>query len=253
MRKLMVLLLALPFAAWAQGPFDGTWKFDVNTAQFPQKPDVFVVQNGMYQCKTCVPPINIKADGQWQKVTGDPYADMRMVKLVDDKHMEQATQKGGKDMGSEKDTLSDDAKTITVDWVDKSSPNAKDVTGKTTLVRVGAGAGFSGSWRADKVANINNEGLLFTYKATADGMDFSTATGQSYSAKWNSGAVPIQGDPANTKASIKKLGANSFQETDTRDGKVVAVVKMTVDGNKMNIQYDDKLRGTTAKFTADKQ
>ncbi len=257
MRKLMVLLLVLPLAAWAQSPFDGTWKVDLNSAQFPQKPDVWVLQNGMLECKTCVPPFKIKADGQWQKITGDPYADMRMAKMVDDKHVEQATQKGGKEMFTEKDALSDDGKTINIDWVDKSSPEGKVVTGKTTLMRVAAGpagaSGFSGSWRAEKVADINNEGLLFTYKATADGMEYSTPTGQSYSAKWKGDAVPIKGDPGNTQVSIKKLGSDSFQETNTRDGKVVGVATMTVNGNKLNIQYADKLRGTTMKFAAEKQ
>jgi hypothetical protein len=257
MRKLMVLLLAFPLLGWAQSPFDGTWKVDASTAQFPQKPEVFVIQNGMYNCKTCVPPVSVKADGQWQKVTGHPYYDMMMVKLVDDKHMEQATQKNGKEMGSEKDVLSDDGKTITIDWVDKSAPNGKEVTGKTTLTRVAAGpAGsnpFSGSWRAEKVADISSEGLLFTYKSTPDGMDFSMPTGQSYSAKFNSEYVPIKGDPGNTMVSIKKLGPDSFQETNKRGGKIVSVNTMTVSGNKMNMQFDDKEHGTTMKVTADKQ
>ena len=77
MRKLMVLLLAVPLLGWAQSPFDGTWKVDASTAQFPQKPDVWVIQNGMFDCKTCVPPVNVKADGQFQKVTGHPYYEDR--------------------------------------------------------------------------------------------------------------------------------------------------------------------------------
>ena len=28
----------------------------------------------MYSCSTCTPKINVKADGQDQKVTGDPYS-----------------------------------------------------------------------------------------------------------------------------------------------------------------------------------
>lgn len=257
MKKLMVLCLALGTLGWAQSPFDGTWKIDASTAQFPQKPDVFVLQNGMYDCKTCVPPIRIKADGQFQKVDGHPYMDMMMVKVVDDKHVEQATQKNGKPMEHETDMLSDDGKTISVDWVDTSSPTGKEVSGKTTLTRVAAGpAGahpLSGSWRAEKVADMTPEGLTFTYKSTADGMEFSNPTGQSYTAKFNGGEVQMQGDPGNTMVSLKKLGANSLQETDKRNGKVVSVAKITVQGKKMNFVIEDKEHGTTMKFVADKQ
>jgi hypothetical protein len=258
MKKWMMLFLALPLLGWAQSPFDGTWKADTNSAEFSKKPDIFAItKDGMYECKTCVPPIKVKADGQWHEVTGHPYADKLMVKAVDDKHVEQASQKGGKDMGSEKDTLSDDGKTMTVEWVDKSAPNGKEVSGKSVLTRVAAGpAGshpFSGSWRAEKVSGINDEGLLFTYKTTADGVDWSAPTGQSYSAKFNGPDVPIQGDPGNTMVSIKKVGANGLEEIDKRNGKVVSVAKITVDGGKMSFVIDDKEHGRTMKFVAAKQ
>ncbi|HEU5404302.1 MAG TPA: hypothetical protein VFU86_23335, partial [Terriglobales bacterium] len=95
--------------------------------------------------------------------------------------------------------------------------------------------------------------LLFTYKSTPGGMDFSTPTGQSYSAKFDGGFVPIQGDLGNTLVSIKKVGPNSFQEINKRGGKVVGVATMVVEGNKMNVQYEDKEQGTTMKMTAEKQ
>ena len=56
------LLIPIPQAV-AQNAFDGTWKIDMNKVDFSKKPDVFLLQNGMYSCKTCVPPYTIKADG----------------------------------------------------------------------------------------------------------------------------------------------------------------------------------------------
>jgi len=73
MKKLLFLLLLVPVLGWAQSPFAGTWKVDLNKTKLPKKPDVLLVQNGMYECKTCAPPINVKADGQFQKVSGSPY------------------------------------------------------------------------------------------------------------------------------------------------------------------------------------
>src|SRR5215471_6673050 len=99
MRKLPGLLLfVVPLVLFAQSPFDGTWKVDMNKSKLPTKPDVFLLQNGMYECKTCVPPISVKADGQFQKISGDPYRDAVMVKEVDNKHIEMASQKDGKEV-----------------------------------------------------------------------------------------------------------------------------------------------------------
>jgi hypothetical protein len=56
MKKTMWLIpltaLLMPAVAMAQSVFDGTWKADMNTAKFPEKPDVYLLQNGMYKCKT---------------------------------------------------------------------------------------------------------------------------------------------------------------------------------------------------------
>ncbi len=44
---------------------------------------MFSVNNGMYDCESCAPKIkNVKADGQDQPVTGQPY-DTLMVQVVD--------------------------------------------------------------------------------------------------------------------------------------------------------------------------
>ena len=257
MRKLMMLLLWVPLLAWGQSPFDGTWKVNIDAAQFPSKPDVFIYQNGMYTCKTCRPPHTLKADGEWHKIAGDPFMDEMMVKIVDDKHSEQATRKNGKETGVVKISLSDDGKTRTIDFVDKTSPNGKEVSGKSVETQVAPGPPgslpLSGSWRTEKVSDLPSEALLFTYKSTSDGMDFTTPTGQSYSAKFNGGFVPIQGDVANTLVSIKKVGPNTLQETNKRGGKIVGVGTMVVEGNKMTMHFEDKEQGTTMKMVAEKQ
>ena len=72
MRKWFLLFalaaLLIPTLAMAQSAFDGTWKIDMNKVGFPKKPDEYLLQNGMYECKTCAPPYKIKADGSDQPV-----------------------------------------------------------------------------------------------------------------------------------------------------------------------------------------
>jgi hypothetical protein len=95
--RLAVLTAALiPTWAAAQSAFDGTWKVDLNSAKFPEKPDVYVLKDGTYQCKSCVPPFEVKADGQDHSVTGHPCYDSVSVKVIDDHTLEETTKKNGK-------------------------------------------------------------------------------------------------------------------------------------------------------------
>src|ERR1022692_3143031 len=89
MKRLLFLvpigaLLFAPAVLPAQSALNGTWKVDMNKVDWSKKPDVFLLQNGMYSCSTCTPPIKIKADGNDQPVTGHPYINAMAVKVVND-------------------------------------------------------------------------------------------------------------------------------------------------------------------------
>lgn len=259
MRRLLVLLMFVPMMMWGQSPFDGTWKVDLGKSKLPKKPDVYVVQNGMYECKSCVPPVNIKADGQYQPLSGDPYRDALMVKVVDDKHVELASQKSGKDVAKTTRTVSDDGNTMTVAWTYYGNPTGGPVSGTDALKRVAKGpAGSnltSGSWRDEKSDVATSDALTFSFKSSAgDSLSYSTPTGQSYTAKLDGQDVPYAGDPGTSTAALKRVG-DAIEETDKRDGKVISVTKMSVsaDGKTMTIDVDDKLNGAKATYIAVKQ
>ena len=259
MKKFLFLLVMVPVLAWAQSPFDGTWKVDLSKAKLPKKPDVYLLQNGTYECKTCIPPVNIKADGQFQKISGDPYRDAVMVKVVDDKHVEMASQKDGKDVAKSTRAVSDDGSTMTVNWTYFANPTGAPQSGTNTLKRVGkapAGANAtSGSWREEKTEAATADNITFSFKSEGgDTLSYSTPTGQSYTAKLDDKDVPYAGDPGTTTAALKREG-NSIVETDKRDGKVISVTKLTVasDGKTMAIDVDDKLNGDKSSYVAVKQ
>src|SRR5580658_5012630 len=103
MKKLLLLALGallVPALASAQSALNGTWKIDMNKVDFPKKPDVFVLQNGMYACKTCTPPYDVKADGTDQAVSGHPYFDTIAIKVVNDRTIEETDKKNGKVVGT---------------------------------------------------------------------------------------------------------------------------------------------------------
>jgi len=251
--------LLMPAVAMAQSAFDGTWKIDIKTAQFPKKPDVYLLQDGMYHCRTCAPAIDVKADGQDQKVAGHPYYDMVSVKVVDDHTVEITNKKNGKMVATAKNTVSADGNTLTFEFSDSSATNADPVTGKGEEMRVAKGpAGahaISGSWRTTKVDTVSDNGLFFTYKVEGDSLSMTTPTGQSYTAKLDGTEAPYKGDPGTSSVSVKRVDKNTFEETDKRDGKVISVARITIsaDGKSMTIAVDDKLHGTTMRFVAAKQ
>jgi len=263
MKKLLftgVLMACLmPMQAMAQSAFDGTWKIDLNKAQMPKKPDVYLLQNGKYECKTCVPAVSIKADGTDQSVTGHPYSDMMAIKVVDDHTIQETDKKGGKVVTTSTTTVAADGETATFEFSDSSNTNAAPVTGKGTLTRVAKGpAGahaISGSWRTSSFENVSDNALTFTYKVNGDSLNMTSPTGQSYSAKMDGTDSPYKGDPGTTSVSIKKMGKNAMQETDKRDGKAISVATITVaaDGKSMKIAVKDELHGTNSSFVAMKQ
>ena len=256
---LLTAVLLLSGGAMAQSPFDGTWKGDVNSAKFPEKPDVYVLKDGTYTCKTCAPPYSVKADGTDQKVAGHPYFDMMSIKVVDDKTIEEIDKKGGKVVATSKTWISADGNTMMFEFSDSSATTGAPVTGKGSETRVAKGPegshAISGSWKMAKMDQLSDNGMTITYKTAGDSITMTTPNGQSYTAKLDGTEAPYKGDPGTTSVSVKKMGANAFEETDKRDGKVIAVVRVTVsaDGKTMKIAVDDKLHGTQSEFGATKQ
>jgi hypothetical protein len=254
-----LFLVLTPVLVLAQSAFDGTWKIDMNKAEFAKKPDVYLLQNGMYECKTCAPPIKIKADGQDQTVAGHPYYDTVAIKVISDHEIEETDKKGGKTAATSKTTVSPDGNTLTFEFSDSSNTNAAPVTGKGEETRVDKGPtgsnAISGSWRMAKFETLSDNAITWTYKVTGDELTMTTPTGQSYTAKLNGTEVPFKGDPGITSVSVKMRGTETLEETDKRGDKVVSIMKITLepDGKTGKIMFDDKLHGTTSQFVAVKQ
>lgn len=264
MKRLLFLLplgaLFVPNLATAQSPFDGTWKVSLNNVDWSKKPDVFLLEKGMYTCKTCTPPFTVKADGNDQAVTGHPYFDSVAIKVVSDHEVQEFDKKGGKLVATSKTVVSDDGKTATWEFTDASNTNGgPPVTGKgvSTLVEKGpAGShAISGSWRITKMENMSDNGLVFSYKVTGDTITMNAKSGQSYTAKMDGTDAPMNGDPGVTSVSVKKLSSHVLEETDKRDGKAVSVLTFTVsaDGKTAKAKGEDKLQNRTTMFDVVKQ
>ena len=255
----MLLGLVLPVAAFAQSPLDGTWKVDLNKVQTPSKPDVYVLKDGVYECRSCKPAYRVKADGGDHAVSGHPYYDTVAISVINDQTTQQTNKKAGKVVSTSKSTVSPDGKTLTFEFSDSSATNADPVTGSGTATRVAKGppnsAPISGSWHTTSYKSVSDNGLTFTYKVEGDSLTMTNPTGQSYTAKMDGTDALFKGDPGVTSVTVKKKGDNGMVETDKRDGNVVSISTSTVsaDGKTMNIAVEDKLNGSKMAFVAEKQ
>jgi hypothetical protein len=261
MRNLIVvglLLALLTPAAAAQSRFNGTWKIDLGTIPLPSKPAVWLLQNGVYECNSCIPTVKVRANGQDQKVTGQPY-DTISVRIVDNRTVEEIEKKNGRTVSDEEFTVSPDDNTVTDDYPRGSDPSVLPVITKVVMTRIAKGPigshVISGSWRALKTEKISDQLLLFTFKVSGDTLEFSRPTGQSYTAKLDGTDAVLKGDPDSNTVSVKRTNENTIVETDKHDEKVLSISWMTVvtDGKTMDIVSNDVVAGTTSHFTAQKQ
>ena len=259
MKKLLcVALWLLPAMLFAQSPFDGTWKTNMAEAKLSQKPYVFSVNNGMYNCESCAPKINnLKADGQDQAVTGQTY-DTLAVHVADPNTVHFTGKKAGKTEFEQTRTASQDGKMLTLsvtNYPADGSPPFKSEVKFTRVSQGPAGANAtSGSWR---IQNINEDtaGLTSTWKAGSDEVSMSTPTGESWEAKFDGKDYPVKGTYDNETVSLKKLSDRSIEATYKRDGKLYSIHKITVspDGKKMTSVVDNKQTGRVSTFVDDKQ
>ncbi|MGD0793706.1 MAG: hypothetical protein ABR920_18235 [Terriglobales bacterium] len=245
--------------AMAQSPFDGTWKIDPNSYQLPTKPDVYLLQDGTYHCPTCDPPLEIRADGQDQKITAEACYDTVSVKVVDGRTIEETDKRNGKTVGTARMTVSSDGNTLTDDWTDSCNAKGDVVSGKQLLSRVAKGPGgshaISGSWQALKDVSHSDNALVVTLKLEADTFTFADPTGQSYAARLDGTEALFKGGLENTTVSVKRIGENTIKQTDKRGGKTVGIVRFTIsaDRKSISVSMEDTVKGTTVHFVLRKQ
>jgi hypothetical protein len=253
---LMPVLWA-PASSLAQGPFDGTWRINMDQSKMSPKPIVLSLNKSMYDNSFYSPNIHVKADGQDQSVSGQ-YFDTISAREVDPKSIAVTTKKSGKTLSEQTMAVSDDGNTLT--WKITRHPENSDqtVSAELTATRVGkapAGANrISGAWRINKL-NESENALTTTYRSTGDELSMSRPTGESYTAKLDGKDYPVKGSYSWNSVSLRRVDERTIEETSKRDGKVIEVNKIIVspDGKRMTIVATRKPSGPTSTYVAEKQ
>lgn len=140
--KPLFLVLLIPWLraqAMPHSPFNGVWK--VGRAESPSsaKTYAYLLQDNTYHCTTCDPPLDIRADGQDQKIIGEPCYDTVSLKVVDDWTTLETDKKNGKTVGSSRMTVSSDGSSATLEWKESCNANGDVVSGTDILSRITKG------------------------------------------------------------------------------------------------------------------
>jgi uncharacterized protein YqgV (UPF0045/DUF77 family) len=243
----------------AQNPFDGVWKVDLAESKPSTKIYAYLLQDNTYRCTTCDPALHIRADGRDQKIIGEPCYDSVSLKVVDDWTTVETDKRNGKTVGTSRMTVSSDGSSATFEWTESCNVNGDVVSGKDILSRVTKGPrgshAVSGSWQISKRVNRSENALVVTLKLEGDTFRFADPAGQSYAARLDGTETRIEGDLSNTMVSVRRLGENTIEETDKRNGKVVEVTRFTpsADGKTMTVSMEDKVKGGTRLLVCHKQ
>lgn len=252
MKALIVLLLLAP-SSFSQSPFDGTW---VTIPPLPQKPALYFLAKGFFRCSGCMADMEVKADGYDQKVAETAYWDTLNVQMVDSHTVEIIAKKAGKTMLTEVDAISLDGSTLT--QLVKDTTEAETVTIETSYRRIEKGPdgshAISGSWRAQKT-NRSRNGSIIKYKCTADGFSAETPLGERFNAKFDGKDYPVEDDPGRTMVSAKLLSPDTVELVSKRNGKVVAIKRMSVvpGGKSIHVVFKDKDGNTMMAFDMRKE
>ncbi len=242
-------------AAGDLSALNGTWKVDLASLKFDQKPDEYLLKDGTYTCSTCIPPLTAKADGQFHPIADRPYYDSLSIKVIDDRTVEMRRKKGDREVSSNLIQVAPDGQSATNKFHDATSPTPVD--GSSKMNRVGpapAGAhAISGKWAPDKISDYTAEALNMTYTITGNTVKESSQ-GQSYTAELGGPAVPVQGDIGGTMVAVAREGANGLKETYTRQGKQVGIstIVPSADGKSFSFTNTDPRDGAKVTFTSNK-
>jgi hypothetical protein len=266
MVQMMPVLCGVLLISWLmlaqsmpQSPFDGVWKAEPTETDTPSEPEVYLLQGGTYRCPTCDPPLDVRADGLDQKITGEPCYDTVSLQVLDGQTTLETDKRSGKTVGTSKMTVSSDGNSATLDWTESCNLNGDVVSETFILRRVAKGPrgshAVSGSWQIVKRVNMSENAMVAALKLEGDTFSFSDPTGQGYRAKLDGTETPIRGDLSHTMVSVKRIGEDTIEETDKHDGKVVEVIRFTpsADGKTMTISMENKVKGGTRQFVAHKQ
>lgn len=232
---------------------EGTWRVNIESAEFEDDSNSYLIADGQYTCNSCLPPYSVAADGEWQSVDR-PGLDGVKIAVVDDFTVSAATRMGEEELGNSTWTVSEDGQSMTIEWT--SLDGDEVVEGSTMYTRIadapeGAHA-VSGDWSVSGMGEMSEAGLTFSYTIDGDTIT-SSGNGGGYTATLGGEAVTPEGDETGGLIAVEQVSDNVYRETYSRDGEVFNITELTVDGDTLSGSSSSPRDGSSVTWTATRQ
>jgi len=237
------LLLAASQGTNAQAVFAGTWRPDPQRPSANEPPDDIELANGTYECRSCMPPYKIKADGTDQPISNNPRYDSLSISVVDAHTLLKRAKKGGSTVVESRTVVAADDKTKTeVQKVSGIGAHPVDFSMLSTRIAVGppGSHAVSGKWRAVEGDLVHHDEDT-TYEIAGDTLKMTDHLGRSFTAKLDGTDAPYQGDKRFTTVSLKRIDDRTIEETDKNGAQTILITRWSVDadGKTMHVRFDD--------------
>lgn len=250
---LAAITLCAPAAA--QSPFDGIWKVDTSSLDFPAAPDDILLAGGIYTSGPVDTPLKVPADGRLHAAPGGGYIDAVSITVLGSRHIRETDRLRARTVYVTDYTVSADGMTLISRTQDLGKPDGKPVISETIRRRIGRplrGAhAISGHWQKVKVTVQSTAYLSWHLKLDGNRFSNRSSNGWGYEAIIGGPPVPVVGDGGNGMAAVTMPAPDTIvQSTSGADGVVGSVMTLVVmpDGKSMKATSRAVRQGTTTSF-----
>jgi len=248
----VALLLSLP--AFAESPFDGTWKLNTSKSHLAGDTMSYAdAGSGMLKYTDSDQTYTFKPDGS--SFTTPMGTDRTFLKTGDDSYTA-TSKKGGLLLRTTTMKVSSDGKTLMLESKG-TKPNGDNFDDTFTYVRTSPGTGLIGGWKSTEV-KLSSPNSLTIQTDGSDGVTLTlSAIKATCQAKWNGKDFAATGPtvPDGLTLAVSKTGASSFKLVQKVKDKVIVVAhyQLASDGKTMTMKGTNGLGKEPFTEVFDKQ
>jgi hypothetical protein len=214
------LLLSLP--AFADSPFDGTWKLNTGKSHLEGDSMSYTdAGSGTLKYKDSDQTYTFKTDGS--SFTTPLGLERTFLKTGDDSYTA-VSKKGGVVLRTTTIKVSSDGKTLSEESKG-TKPNGDNFDDQFTYVRTSPGTGLIGTWKSTEV-KLSSPNSLTIQTDGSDGVTLQlSAIKATCQAKWDGKDYPTTGPtvPDGLTLAVSKVGASGFKLVQKVKGKVILI------------------------------
>jgi hypothetical protein len=230
------VVLLLSSAAFAESPFDGTWKLNTSKSHLAGDTMSYAdAGNGTLKYTDSDQTYTVKPDGS--SFTTPMGTERTLLKTGDDSYTA-TSKKGALLLRTTTIKVSSDGKTL-MEESKGTKPNGDNFDDTFTYVRTSPGTGLIGGWKSTKVKLSSPNSLTIQTDGTDGVTLILSAIKATCQAKWDGKDFPATGPTVSDGLTLafSKTGPSSFKMIEKSKDKVIVIARyrLASDGKTMTV------------------